>query len=78
IGNKTTGARVIGILVQLVYVLKNGDIFDVLTTPNSFGPSRDWLKMVITSKAKNKIKRFFKEQDRVDNIIKGHDAVIKY
>ena len=57
--------------------MKTGDIVEVLTSANSFGPSRDWINLVYTTRAKNKIKRFFKLQDRDENIIKGRELLEK-
>ena len=75
IGNHTTGAKVNGKIVPLDYQVKNGDIVDILTSQNSAGPSRDWLELVHTNKARNKVKRFFKQQDRIQNIDQGKDIL---
>ncbi|MGX7108195.1 RelA/SpoT family protein [Facklamia miroungae] len=77
IGNKTVGAKVNGNIVPLNYRLKNGDIVEILTNPSSVGPSRDWLKFVKTSKARNRIKRYFKMQEREKNSEIGQELLEK-
>lgn len=71
IGNQCVGAKINGKLVPLTTELRNGDIVEILTNPNSKGPSRDWLKSVKTSSARSKIKSFFKNELKDENIKHG-------
>lgn len=75
VGNKMMGARVNGEIVKLGYVLKNGDIIEVLTSSNVHGPSRDWLKIVKSSQARNKINQWFKKENREENVLRGRESV---
>ncbi|WP_283678713.1 bifunctional (p)ppGpp synthetase/guanosine-3',5'-bis(diphosphate) 3'-pyrophosphohydrolase [Lentilactobacillus sp. Marseille-Q4993] len=76
VGNHTTGARVNGKIVPLDFAVENGDIVDIITSTNSAGPSRDWVKMVHTRRARNKIKQFFRQEDRTQNIETGRDMLV--
>ncbi|MEG1520826.1 MAG: TGS domain-containing protein, partial [Clostridia bacterium] len=71
IGNKMTGAIVNSKIVPLTYELKTGDVVEVITNPNSKGPSWDWLKIVKTNGAKGKIRQFFKKDMKEDNVKRG-------
>ncbi|MDR1013054.1 MAG: bifunctional (p)ppGpp synthetase/guanosine-3',5'-bis(diphosphate) 3'-pyrophosphohydrolase [Lactobacillales bacterium] len=76
IGDKTIGAKINSKMVQLDYKLKTGDIIEIITSTNSLGPSRDWLKLVKTTRARNKIKRFYKAQDKELSINKGREMLM--
>ena len=78
VGNKMVGARVNGKLVPIEYEIKNGDRIEIITSQNSQGLSRDWLKLVKSTQAKNKINQWFKKELKEDNILKGKEMLAQY
>ncbi|MCM1064717.1 MAG: bifunctional (p)ppGpp synthetase/guanosine-3',5'-bis(diphosphate) 3'-pyrophosphohydrolase [Eubacterium sp.] len=78
VGNKMVGARVNGKLVTIDYEIRNGDRIEIITSQNSRGPSRDWLNIVKSTQAKNKINQWFKHELKEDNIVKGKELLSTY
>ncbi len=78
VGNKMVGARVNGKLVTIDYEIRNGDRIEIITSQNSKGPSRDWLNVVRSTQAKNKINQWFKNELKEDNIVKGKEMLAAY
>ncbi len=76
VGNHCMGAKINGRIVPLDYKLQTGDIVEVLTH-KGHGPSRDWLKIVQTSTAKNRIRQWFKKEQRDNLIARGREALEK-
>ncbi len=78
VGNKMVGARVNGKLVNIEYKIQNGDRIEILTSQNSKGPSRDWLSIVKSTQAKNKINQWFKKEFKEENIVRGKELIASY
>ena len=78
VGNKMVGAKVNGKLVPIDYVIQNGDRIEIITSQNSKGPSRDWLTVVKSTQAKNKINQWFRSELKEENVIKGKELILNY
>jgi GTP pyrophosphokinase len=78
IGAKCIGAKVNGKMVPIDYTLKNGEIVDIVTSNNSKGPSLDWLKIVKTNSARNKIRQYLKRENKDESVDKGREMLVKY
>ncbi len=77
IGHHMVGCKINSKMMPIITPIKNGDIVEIITSDNSKGPSRDWLKIVKSSGAKNKISSWFKKNQREENIIKGKELIEK-
>ena len=77
IGHHMTGCKINSKMMPILTKLKSGDIVEIITSDNSKGPSRDWLKFVKSSSAKNKIKAWFKKAQKAENIERGKDLIEK-
>ena len=75
VGHHCQGARVNGNMVRLDYKLKTNDVVEILTSNSQIGPSRDWLSIVKTQSAKNKIRQWFKRENRDENIARGREML---
>ena len=75
VGNKMVGARVNGKLVPIEYQIQNGDRIEIITSQNSKGPSRDWLNIVKSTQAKNKINQWFRSELKEENIVRGKELL---
>src|SRR3954452_15558735 len=75
VGHKTVGAKINGRIVPLHYKLKNGDFVEILTSKQGRGPSRDWLSLAQSSRARNKIRQWFTRETREDQEQKGRDSL---
>lgn len=78
VGNKMVGARVNGNLVNIDYQIQNGDRIEIITSQNSRGPSRDWLSLVKSTQAKNKINQWFRTEFKEENILRGKELLSNY
>lgn len=76
VGNRMVGAKVNGKLVPIDYVIQNGDRVEIITSQNSRGPSRDWLNVVKSTQAKNKILQWFRNQSKEENMARGRELLV--
>ena len=75
VGNRMTGCKLNGRIAPIDSQLKNGDIVEILTSKEAHGPGRDWVKIVKTTEARNKIKQWFKKECREENIANGREEL---